>query len=406
MIALKKDNNNKWYHLVVSIVITFLIIAKLVGGIPILPLMYSVIGYGFCIIMYLLQKPKYNLLFFVFLGLLLLSLSLADPDPVFRSEMRFGLFCLVMLVATPILSSPSIHTIREKAVLYLCWASVVLSVLSFFAFFLGINLMHSQYTDSGFVEEYESTVGGFGGLFIHSMILGPMASIASIYAFFKATRTNKLHYWFIWVLCVGAVFMSASRAALFSMGVSLFVILYSLSKTKEKRRSVVIILLLLILAIPYAGVITSRVVEKQNQREELGQGVFDSRFEKISYRMQEFFSEPIHGVGFAAIDPYGGDNYNHSTGTIEPGSSWLCVLSMSGLLGFIPFFLIVLFSWRHLGQARSSCANYLLIKGLFVFFSLHLLFEGYLLSAGNPLCMIAWLVVGCAYESNQDYFDN
>lgn len=389
----------KWWA---SLLIALLVVLRLIGVFPQLPTSVVLAGYAICIAYYISTKPRIDSLSLAFLGLLLLALILASPDEVFRSELRFALFCVVFLVASSLLQSADIRYTHRKALLFVCRIGIVLSIVSFFCYFLGINLMSSQYTDSGYVEDYQNVLGGFSGIFIHSMVMGPMASISAIYCFDKALRKGKLVYWGSWVLCVVAVFLAASRAALLALLIASAVVLFSLRKRGRIGGKIVIIAAVVALLLPSAGFITSRVVEKQRQREEMGQGVFDTRNEKFTYRLQEFKDHPFQGVGFAAIDPGLGDNYNPSSGTIEPGSSWLCVLSMAGILGFIPFLLIIIRAWRSMNNVAKDTlkkeTDYFLIRGVFVFFLIHIMFEGYLFSAGNPMCLLVWLAISCAYE--------
>lgn len=385
----------KWWA---ALFIAVLVVLRLVGGIPRIPDVGIWVGYAVCLAYYASTKPRIDSLSLAFLGLLLLALILASPDEVFRSNLRFALFCLVFLVASSLFMSEDVRLTHRKALVFICRMSVALSVISFFCFFLGINLMTSQYSDSGYIEDYGTALGGFSGVFIHSMVLGPMASISAIYAFDKALRKGKLVYWVLWILCVGAAFMAASRAALLSLLAASAIVLYSLRKSKKIGSGLVIVAIIFALLLPSAGFITSRVVEKQRQREEMGKGLLDSRNDKIYYRLQEFWEHPLQGVGFASIDPALGDEYNPVTGTIEPGSSWLCVLSMSGLMGFIPFMIIVIRAWISLIKARKRESTYFLIEGLFAFILLHMFFEGYVFSAGNPLCLLVWLVFSCTFE--------
>ena len=387
----------KWW---VALFIALLVVLRLVGGIPRIPDIGIWIGYVVCLAYNVSTKPRIDSLSLSFLGLLLLALILSPPDEVFRSNLRFALFCLVFLVASSLFMSGDVRYTHRMALVFICKISVVLSVVSFFCFFLGINLMTSQYSDSGYIEDYGTSLGGFGGIFIHSMVLGPMASISAIYAFDNALRKGKLLYWTLWVLCVGATFMAASRAALFSLLAASAVVLFSLRKNQKIGNGVVIIAIIFALLLPSAGFITSRVVEKHRQREEMGKGILDSRNDKIYYRLREFWEHPLQGVGFASIDPELGDEFNPVTGTIEPGSSWLCVLSMSGLLGFIPFLMIVIRALINLKRVRKREREsaYFLIVGLFTFILLHMLFEGYLFSAGSPLCLLTWLILACSFE--------
>ena len=257
--------------------IALLVVLRLIGVGPRLSTVVVLIGYALCLVYYISTKPRIDSLSISFLGLLLLALILSSPDEVFRSELRFALFCAVFLVSSSLLRSEDIRYTHRQALVFICRISIVLSIISFFGFFFGLNLMTSQYTDSGYVEDYEHILGGFSGIFIHSMILGPMAGISAIYAFDKVLRKRKIVYWLLWVLCVGAVFMAASRAALLALLVASVVVLFSLKKRERIGNAMVIIAVLFAILLPSASLITSRVVEKQREREEMGIGILDTR---------------------------------------------------------------------------------------------------------------------------------
>lgn len=45
----------------------------------------------------------------------------------------------------------------------------------------------------------------------------------------------------------------------------------------------------------------------------------------------------------------------------------------------------------------------MLFTGLFTFVLIHMVAEGYILSGGSFLCIVSWLIIGCAYDYR---FDN
>ena len=120
--------------------------------------------------------------------------------------------------------------------------------------------------------------------------------------------------------------------------------------------------------------------------------------------MYEFSESPLFGVGFCAIDPATGDEYDVSTGTIEPGTSWLQVPSMTGLAGTIPFVLILLSAWKNISRKKLYPQRGLMM-GLLLTFFFHFFAEGYLFSAGGEMCAFAWLVIASScmpWEENLD----
>ena len=87
-----------------------------------------------------------------------------------------------------------------------------------------------------------------------------------------------------------------------------------------------------------------------------------------------------------------------STGTIETGSSWLAVLSMTGIIGFIPFLIIIYKSVKRVWSKKKTNIEASLYLGLIVFLSIHMLVEGYIFAGGSVVFFIAWLIISCCYE--------
>ena len=123
----------------------------------------------------------------------------------------------------------------------------------------------------------------------------------------------------------------------------------------------------------------------------MNSGIFDSRSEKVNARWNEFRESPIIGIGFSVIDTkYDRIKVN---GAIEPGSSWLGILSMTGIIGFLLFFAIIYRSWLIVHNRRLS-----LYDGLIVVISIHMLVEGYVFSAGSLQCIVLWTILGTSFD--------
>ena len=118
----------------------------------------------------------------------------------------------------------------------------------------------------------------------------------------------------------------------------------------------------------------------------------------FSARIDEIKNHPILGVGFcAAYDEQ--TEFIETNSTIEPGSSWLCIASMTGLIGL--FF--VLGYWRK--SISFLRANYYdaeskaVLSGILLLFSIHMIIEGYFLAANSPLFYMIWLTLGVILDS-------
>jgi O-antigen ligase len=156
--------------------------------------------------------------------------------------------------------------------------------------------------------------------------------------------------------------------------------------------------LLIAIMLPNADLLTHRLQGKHTVREETG--VFDSRSVKWNARIDEFKKSPICGVGFAAVDINGKDFSARSDKHVEPGNSWLAVLSMTGLMGMIPFLIIIYRTCKVVVKLpRDKKVFY---SGMLSFVLIHMMAEGYILSAGSFLCAITWLIIGCIFNTQFD----
>lgn len=124
-------------------------------------------------------------------------------------------------------------------------------------------------------------------------------------------------------------------------------------------------------------------------------GTGNSRSELWQSRIDDFKSNPFVGVGIGLGAGNGVTKDAGGSIRIEPGSSYLAVLSMTGILGALAFagalgVLLVRFA-----MVRSPLS---LEKDIFsvlgVFLAVHGVAEGWVMSFGSPLCLIFWLWLG------------
>ncbi len=77
----------------------------------------------------------------------------------------------------------------------------------------------------------------------------------------------------------------------------------------------------------------------------------------------EFESSPLIGVGFDAIDlnlSSASGGYDKDSGMVESGSSWLIILSMTGLIGAILLFPVLLVLTDSFGSIHRRRLQYCL----------------------------------------------
>lgn len=245
-------------------------------------------------------------------------------------------------------------------------------------------------------DEYVGLAGHFGGIFNHSMKLGPMASLASIFLTYKAFVTKKKWFWALSSICACAVLFSASRGSFVALIGGTFSLMYKYSETKRHLMKIVLTtVVLLAITYPIWNSAMAGLEQKQAANVSMG-GTLTSRTEKWLNRISEFESSPLWGVGFSSIDPDTHEYWNKEKGVIEPGTSWLSILSMLGIVGFTLFMVIFKKAYTLVFNSTDSCC--ILLYSFLIFYSIHMITEGYIFAAGNPVCVFFRLLLACCYD--------
>ena len=133
--------------------------------------------------------------------------------------------------------------------------------------------------------------------------------------------------------------------------------------------------------------VTQRLSEKglEHTREELWQA-----------RLDEFKAHPWFGVGVGMAEGEGLEVSDAGYVNVEPGSSYLALLSMSGAAGAAAFAWLLYqvasgFIRRVPLLSRHELA---LTAGVATFMAIHGIGEGWLLAVGSPLAFVFWLCLG------------
>jgi O-antigen ligase len=353
----------------------------------------SVIGnayYALLLVIFLLLifvgsslKPNILMLFFLIAGFL--SIIFNDIPSFFQPYQRFGIFIILMGLIGPLFHNSALHAFKLYLGNFLNNAILIMVSLSFIGIVIGLPIMVGR--------------GGFTGLFIHSMILGLMAAIAILVALHKAHITQyKNRYWFFMSLAVIAFvtcITAGSRSALLA-GIAGSIFFYY--KLNQKRisgfvKTMFVIVGLGILSFPIWEPYTERLMEKVAYGEAQGDALA-TRSALWEMRVSEFEASPIVGVGFASVDTKINTKFDEEGGQVEPGSSWLAILSMTGLLGFIPILILVIKNIFFVFKDQKDPAKSALLGGMLFLFIVHMLAEGYALSAGSGLFFLFWLTMG------------
>lgn len=311
----------------------------------------------------------------------------------FHPYSRFLLFILMTLLISPAIVSRTFLKFRARVfvtIFILLQYVIILSAL--FGF-----------TGNGFQHTY------FQGITNHSMVLGPMSALSFLFCIYQFLHKGfsikkNLFYIILMLMSLYCLLQAASRTAFIACIISLIVFLgmYNKNNLRKYFKSLLTISIIAIICFPIWRQYTDKLVSKnEGSATELS---IDSRESHWESRIIEFKSNPLIGIGFSSVDinKDSGSTFSDD-GKVETGSSWLAVLSMTGILGFIPLCIIFIISFRRswkLWIFTPLLSSFLI--SLQCFWVLHMLAEGYIFAGGSSLFFCVWLLLGVMYSLQED----
>lgn len=356
---------------------------------------------GLCTV-FLLYKGgmKLSAPFAALYAVILLNVLVVDIPAFFRPFERAGLFILLTMVCSSALESSVAVKFRAYLFRYIIYGIIIIGVGSFFCFFLGINMMKSHWMDMSDFDSYATHGGRFSGLACHSMMLGPIAMIAAITFYFIYQRKAKPVYLACFFFAAMTTVLASSRAALLAL---ILAIVYNLImgkvNAKLRKRMIGILAVSAVLTIPLSDVVFAGMKDKHAARQAQSTSALDSRQDKWTYRIKEFESSPLFGVGFCAVGVNIGDSYSEFDGRVEPGTSHLSVLSMTGLAGFAVYLYILYLIYSNTKRINTQRSRF--VMTCFIAMFVHAWFEGYILAGGGFLALLYWLIAGQCIDCPQ-----
>ncbi|WP_175547720.1 O-antigen ligase family protein [Flavobacterium xanthum] len=346
------------------------------------------IYYGFMLILLFLGISKSNnRISFLIIWLLIasgISLALNDIAEYYNPLGRFLVFLLGILVLSPMLRGTYINQIKIHLFKY---TNIFLLLITFLSFLGKITAAYSVY-------DYASL---FSGITTGSMIMAPIAGVSLLICCWKIYEDNihkRTKYYFI-ILATTSLFcliLAGSRAALMGALLAVLFLFMKLFRGRLTKMVQVLVFILFVLAVTspiwlsYTETLTTKMEFAESQGDQ-----FSSRADLWDYRIQEFTESPVFGIGFANSH-YG--LIDTATGNVEPGTSWGAILAMVGLLGAMPFLILIFRFLFHLYFDKINKLNSAFLLGILIFFIVHWFAEGYMLAAGSFLFFYAWLSLG------------
>lgn len=383
-----------------SILLGTLLCIRNIGGIDI-PLQIQSLLAIIIVLAGIYHKPHPNINLPVSLFILVYGLTLVihpHNEPALRT-MRFIAFMIGMAFFSPLFESRQLDSCRKLAARSIY---VTLSLMVFLSFLVWIYIL----TTKGIIgiQCGEFHYYGFRGIFKMGMTLSPASAVVALISFFRLLQTNNRNERAIMaamgllgiIMCI----VGGSRSALLALFLSLTILIFhkrnQIAKFLKKPSGIILslgALLAIALSLPTALDAISR---KYSISTEHG-SILYSREKLWENRIDEFRSSPVIGIGYANEFP--SDNgATDNLAKIEPGSSWLSLLSYGGISGTAVFLWVMVMLVKKIWRNRNS-TTFPLVCSMLVFLIINGTTEGWLMFAGAMMFPIFWLTVSAGWKS-------
>ena len=300
--------------------------------------------------------------------------------------LRVAQFALVF-IGTLMFSSFKFYRFKVRMLRCFMWGFALTAPINYYAHVKGINYQLYNWRHLG-----ETFTLDFSGFTVHPMWLSAACAIATIFFVYQMILIwqRKGVIWSLMMLpliyvSVMVTIWGASRSALgISVGAALLLV-YLINQ--NLTRAFGIVAFIAVISVFLMPKFVEGATRMQNKKE-VKSLTDNSRGSLWMARVEEFTTSPLWGIGFSAT----GIGAEKQVGRAETGSGWLSILSQAGLLGLILAILLVkraILPLRYLRENKEIALYY----ALFIFMSLHTLFEAYVFQGGWYLCFVYWLTV-------------
>lgn len=320
-----------------------------------------------------------------------------EPELPLRAS-RFAAFTIGMLTFSPLLTSPWLNLAREQIGKMMFWTLAIMVAASF-AIWIYCMATGRQMSDTTFFYY------GFKGVFEKGMTLSPIAGFISVITLQKALATNKpthAAYWTIAtvisiITCVAAGSRIATVAMIAAITIETLLMRDCLKKHLAGIRSR-ILATAAILSLAALSPLALQVIVHKNAIGDSHDSLIYSRQEIWATRIKEISSSPFIGIGYA--NEYPRPSWKNEPGKLtylEPGSSWMSLLSYGGIIGGALFCWFISATAKNLCRTRHSQLTPLTIS-LLIFFLVDGIAEGWLLFAGALMFPLFWLTCSIPFN--------
>lgn len=311
---------------------------------------------------------------------------------------KIVLYFLILSLFGPLFINKELLIYRCRLLSILMNMCIFIVLFSFFLMLFGIIPQINPNERSG----------GFSGLTSSSMTMAPLAVLSILFCIYRFLQYRKKKFLILLGISLYVLLITGARSAMGAFLFSVVVFFWIYYRSNLSRFFLYLFITLIALSVSFPLWSSSLSVFAKKMAVEEAMDGDNSRTNKWENRLTEFYLNPVLGVGFFSLDSKVSDSdIIEESGNLEYGSSWLGVLSTTGICGFICFlFFFVRYSYV---LYFSKCE--VLLKSFFLsllsFFGLHMIFEGYLISVGNFLNILFWLsfsiIVSFSYSRYRNF---
>ena len=231
----------------------------------------------------------------------------------------------------------------------------------------------------------------FTGFMNQSMLLGPIVGMGVSIVLARALHSRSWKLGLLAMLGAAPLMASGSRLATLATGAAVCFLLF-------RRKPVLGAVCALVFGLAITGFI-ARGHQLQESDSAVGalakKGIENSRVDLWQARIDEFYSSPFVGIGVGMGTGSGTGQDADGSIRVEPGSSYLAILAMTGGLGMVVFFSALgLLVFRFATMKGGDPLECDILGAVGIYLAVHGIAEGWILGFGSPLAFIFWLWLG------------
>lgn len=359
---------------------------------PLAPYLINYSGFAVLIfaLFYLLLQPVTHFNLFGMLLLIAVAVTALFSVDLETALIRSILWGLVFIVTGPVFTGLRANTFRN----YLWNQSKNLIIAITLLSFVWNSLHLPQYGK------------GTAGVTMHCMLLGAISGLASVFSFSNllALTSRSLIRWGIFTASALTCFLSGSRSAVMAAAVGCAIVLIMKSQNVILRLICIIGIIMITTfvwsAFDLGGsdletINASKSILNPYTKEIFQKGKINTRQQLWANRVEEFLESPASGVGIG-VDTFASVKKSIGGNVIEPGSSYLAVLSMTGILGAMGLLLLLCSLGGQMVKRSYLIPKTDLVQAASVgaFWAVHAVAEGWIFAGGSLLCLLFWIWVG------------